>query len=780
MKLTLTQICKDALENLKRLKPLVEPYIDEWVVVFPPGDPAIAWAKKNGIKAVVKDFTQPIEPEVIGKMREEGLEVDPDYRLFNFAAARNESLKHATGDYVLWLDADDEPIGLDKIQEFIEKNPETDVFHAIYDYARDEEGNRASDHTRERVIKNNGVFEWKGSSLGLIHETLIAKEGKSYLRLDFPEDVYVKHHSDHIEASSERNFIALLYEYIKTEGEDPRNTFYLGIEFFNRKLYENCIKTLLEFEEKSGSQEDKYYGWLKIAEAYHMLGKNQSGRNAYYAAIDEMPNYPNAYLGLGESYHKEENWAKSTDFILTGLNKKMPGVKHGLDKMMFTFRPAVYLALNYTQLGKTTDAYKWFNIAAQMNPKHPWIQDNAKLFEDTKNLDEYVRSFVKLGQLSQKLYPKTLFKLAEVVPDELMSQELLMDFKWRYTRPKIWPDNSVVFFCSSAFEDWGPESLLKGCGGSEEAIIQLTKRLVKLGWDVTVFNNCIKEGVVDGVKWVRFERFNPRDIFNILVGWRNNPFTEPKVANKKFIDMHDVVTEKQYYAPEYLKGVKLMVKSQFHRTTLPHLPDDQFIIIPNGISLDQFPKTEKVKNNLVWSSSYDRGLDNLLNMWPDIKKEVPDATFDVYYGFQLYDSTPWGRTPKGQAWKHEMEELLKHDGVIDHGRVGSDEVAKAYLKADIWAYPTEFPEISCITAMKAQAAGAIPVCTDYAALKETVKGGIIIPGSINNPDVQSQFKRELIALMKDDKRKKELRAGLNVDEFSWDAVANMWSEEFKK
>ena len=44
MTLTLTMIVKDGLEDLKRLKPLVEPYIDEWVVVFPPKDEAIDWA----------------------------------------------------------------------------------------------------------------------------------------------------------------------------------------------------------------------------------------------------------------------------------------------------------------------------------------------------------------------------------------------------------------------------------------------------------------------------------------------------------------------------------------------------------------------------------------------------------------------------------------------------------------------------------------------------------------------------------------------------------------
>lgn len=777
MTLTLSMIVKGGLADLKRLQPLVQPHIDEWVVVMPPKDKAIKWAKDNGIKVVVQDFTQAIEPEIIEQMGKLGVRVAPDYRLFNFAAARNAGLEASTSDYVLWLDADDVPLGIENLRTFIEKNPQTDEFRAIYDYARDEEGNRASDHIRERVIKNNGKFEWRGSELGLIHETLILKDGRDGLSLDIPENLFiVKHISDHALESSERNFAALLYEYIKTKGKDPRNTFYLGVEFFNHKAYDLSINTLREFIDKSGSQEDRYHAWIKIGETYHMKQMPESGRNAYLAAIDEMPNYPNAYINLGESYLNQENWAKCIDFTLTGLNKKPPGTKHGLDMMRFTFRPAVNLALAYLQIGKPLDAYKWYTTAYKLNPKHEWVQEYAGIFQEAKDLDEYVRSFVKLGQLSQRLYPKTLSKLAEAVPDELMDQELLMDFKWRYTTPKVWGPKSVVFFCSSAFEEWGPESLEKGCGGSEEAVIQLSKRLVKLGFEVTVFNNCIKEQVKDGVKWVRFERFNPRDIFNVLISWRNNVFTEDKIATKKFIDMHDVPSGPFYSRDVIEDDVQVLVKSDYHKS-LFDLDDDKFHVIPNGIDMEQFKGIKKTKNNLVWTSSYDRGLENLLEMWADVKKEVPDATLDIYYGFQLYDTTPWGRSATGQAWKKKMLAFMDQDGITEHGRVGSDVVAEAYKKADVWAYPTSFPEICCITATKAMAAGCVPIATDYAVMKERNQG-VMIEGDINTQEVKDKFKQELIALLKDDKRKEEIRKNLDVSKYDWDSVAKAWAELF--
>lgn len=764
-------VVKDGLDNLERLYPLVKDHIDEWVIVVPPGD----ITSFKDAKVIVKDFTQGIETKYIERMKELGLNVPKDYRLFNFAAARNEALKAATGDYVLWLDADDEPVGMDNIKKFIEQNPATEAFHALYDYGHDEEGNPIADQIRERVVLNNGRWEWLGAKLGLIHETLLPVGSYRPLMLDFPEDIFrVEHHSDHMDESSIRNHVALLYEYLKTNGEDPRTTYYLGIEFFNRRMYDYCIKVLLEYVKVGGSEEDLYHAWLKIAEAYHMLKDSKSGRDAYLRAMDIMPHRPDSYLGLGESYHDQEEWAKSTEYIMTGLQKKLPVTKHAVDKIKYTFRPSGYVALNYLQLGKPKDAYEWFIRAAKINPKHPWILDNVKLFQDAQDLNDYVASFVKLGQISQRLYPQTLSKLTEIIPDNLKDQELLMDFRWRYATPKIWGEKSIVFFCSAAFEDWGPESLVKGCGGSEEAIIQLTKRLAALGWDVTVYNNCVKESIVDGVKWVRYERFNPRDMFNIIVSWRNNLFLSyPITAMKKIVDMHDT-PEPNLYQPEDMKDVTIFVKSKYHRTWLPNLPDEKFVIIPNGVDLSKFPKTKKTNNNLVWTSSYDRGLENLLNMWQGIIKAVPEATLDVYYGWELYDSTPWGKKPSGQAWKDKIQQLLQQNGITEHGRVGSDEIAQAYLKADVWAYPTEFPEIDCITATKAMAARCVPITTDFAAMQERNQGVMVKTGD------WGEFEEKLISLLKDEEGKKDIRAKLDVSKFSWDEVAKQWDKEFNK
>lgn len=778
MKLSLCMIAKNELNNLKRLKPLVENYVDEWIVVFPPKDKAISWAKKNGIKAIVQDCTVGIEENIIKEMSQWGLDVPSDYRIFKFAEARNLSFQNATGDYILWLDADDEPIGMDNLKKFIERTTKAEVFDVLYDYSKDSEGNSVSDHIRERIVKNDKRFSWKGAELGLIHETIVPDNGFNPGRLYIEPEIFrVEHHSDHADQSSIRNHIALLYEYLVTNGKDARTTYYLGTEFFNRKMWDYCIAIMQEYVKVGGWDEERYRAYIRMAEAYHQLEDKESSRNAYLAAVKELPNYPDAYLGLGESYYTSGEYAKSIEFTMTGLNKPIPKTKSAIDITKYTFRPCVYVALCSLQIGKPGEAYTWFRRAVKQNPKHPWVNQYKDLFNDAKDLDDYVKSFTKLGQLTNKLYPKSLSKLADAIPEELQDQEILLDFKRRFTKPKVWSDKSIVYFCSQAFEEWGPDSLKTGTGGSEEAVIHLTKRWAEMGYEVTVYNNCPKEEVRDGVTWLRYEKFNPRDVFNILISWRNNPYLEPKIANKKFIDIHDVPNV-AYFPADSLEDVSVMAKSQYHRSLFPHLKDENFIQIPNGILTKRFDQVvEKKKNSIVWTSSYDRGLEYLLEMWADIKAEVPDATLDIYYGFNLFDQSAWGKTDEGKKWKAKMLRLFNQDGVTEHGRVNSEDIADAYLKADIWAYPTDFPEIDCITATKAMAAKCVPVTTDYAVMAERNQG-VMINGNIKEEATKEEFKMELINVMKDEAHKEKIRNKLNVSKFDWDIVAQEWAKYF--
>jgi 2-polyprenyl-3-methyl-5-hydroxy-6-metoxy-1,4-benzoquinol methylase len=185
---------------------------------------------------------------------------------------------------------------------------------------------------------------------------------------------------------------------------------------------------------------------------------------------------------------------------------------------------------------------------------------------------------------------------------------------------------------------------------------------------------------------------------------------------------------------------------------------------------------------IVYGSSYDRGLEHLLKIWPDIKKEVPDAELHIFYGWNLFD-IGYSDNPERMAWKEKMNNLMTQPGITHLGRISHEACIKEFEKAGIWAYPTHFGEISCITAMRAQAYGAIPCVINYAALKETVQFGVKINGDIYDPETKELYKNGLIALLKDSEYQESVRKEMvpyAAEKFGWSVVAQEWNKEFKR
>lgn len=171
-------------------------------------------------------------------------------------------------------------------------------------------------------------------------------------------------------------------------------------------------------------------------------------------------------------------------------------------------------------------------------------------------------------------------------------------------------------------------------------------------------------------------------------------------------------------------------------------------------------------------SSYDRGLECLLDMWPAIRKQVPEATLDIYYGWNVFDEFH-SKNPQMMKWKWQMIRKLndlKDLGVAEHGRVNHQELADAMKQLRVWFYPTEFTEIHCITALKAVEAGMIPVVTKVAALSETVKAW-----HLDCQDIYTNKKGQLAFI---EMAEEALTGSLDIvdpaDNRYWPDVAKVW------
>lgn len=184
-------------------------------------------------------------------------------------------------------------------------------------------------------------------------------------------------------------------------------------------------------------------------------------------------------------------------------------------------------------------------------------------------------------------------------------------------------------------------------------------------------------------------------------------------------------------------------------------------------------------HKLIYASSPDRGLDVLLEMWPEIKAKFPDATLDVAYGWKVFDMITVNN-PERLQWKDRIMEQMKQPGITDHGRIGKKELRELRQSCGIWAYPTYFTEINCITALEMQRDGVVPVTVTLAALKETVGAGIKLDVDIYEREGKQAYLEALLELMGDEKRWKEEQAkGIEfASTYDWSKIAKDWTTQF--
>lgn len=697
----------------------------------------------------------------------------------NFAHKRNFLAERVESPYYFRLDTDDEIGNPQAIPQLFTQivSHDFDVFYTPYDYAKDEHGNVIARHWRETIIKKRDDVYWKKE----IHENVFM-ENLDSCKLSRDESLRIIHNTSgtHAIDSFNRNYEYLLTEF-KRDGKDcdPRTVAYLGRMMMGQGHWEKATFFLQSLIKNSGWDDDKYFAYVQMAQCYQQINQMDTAIACCNEALAINTKFPDAYIQLGMIYLQMEDYEKAVDWVMPGIVRKEPDTVMVLDPTFYTLNAKMTAALALLGKGDIDTAVKYFNEVRAKHPNNPKVIKYEPIFADVLQLRNFVKNFSWLCMYVKEKEPKKLKSLLDSIPSHAYRDERVWQIRHAFGKARRWGTDEVAIYCGPCWEEWSPVSTLKGIGGSEEAVIYLSKELTKLGWRVTVFNNCgSMAGEYEGVIYAPYQAFNPRDTYNILVGWRGN-YLKGVEASRKIVWLHDVPYDGMFTKENVKDFDKVVVLSDFHRSLLPSfVPHEKVFVSSNGINLPDFNTPSPIRNphRIIYTSSYDRGLEHLLGIWAEVRHEVPDAELHIFYGWNVYDEmVKVGR--RDGKFKEAMVRLMNQEGIFEHGRVGHKQLVKELKQSSIWAYPSHFEEISCISAMKAQACGAIPVCTDYAALTETVKNGVKVPGKAGEDNVTMRFKKELISLLKDEKRQEEIRGKLSGSSFSWENVAKLWSGE---
>ncbi len=706
----------------------------------------------------------------------------------DFAKARNANTAQVPKDYdwIIWLDTDDTVDRPEKIKPVADKSKGFDCVYVDYLYDKDEDDNPLTVHMVGRLFKNNGAHQWKGR----IHETLIETRGVTQ---GATKDFTIIHNADEDRKgrSLERNIKLLEKQLIdETKDPDPRTFYYLAGTYMDAGDTESAKQLFADYLTLSGWDQERSAAHTKLGRIYFEEGNRAEAKKNFMQAIGEDPTDPEPRVEMGSLELDLKQYAKAVNW-LEGV-VKMPKQMSTLERnpMSYTFRTYLLLADAYLNMGgeHLEKAAKYAKKARSYKKNNKDVVEYTKMIEgiyqEKVQLERYIK---KYRDLKQKGKLSEAQKVLDSIPENLADNVVVAALR-KENNPFKWPEKSIAIMTGdTALDAWGPWSLKEGIGGSEEAVIRLSRQLSKLGWKVVVFAKPGKDTGLDehGVMWRNYWDCNLDDEFDIFVAWRA-PFMFDKEikARKSYLWLHDVMEPGEFTPERIANFTKCIVLSDYHRGLFPMIPDEKILMSANGIDPEEFEvydgKLERDPHKILYASSHVRGLAYLYEIWPDVKRAVPDATLDVYYGRQSYDAVHKGN-PERMKWMDDMiakAEAL--DGVTDHGKASQEEIVKEGFRSGLWAYPCPFPEIYCITAIKSQASGAVPVSSTTAALDETVQFGHKQKfGEFDKEDLD-KYKKSLIWWLQHPEEQEKIRPQMQewARTKSWKAVGEQWNLEF--
>ena len=337
----------------------------------------------------------------------------------------------------------------------------------------------------------------------------------------------------------------------------------------------------------------------------------------------------------------------------------------------------------------------------------------------------------------------------------------------------------------------------KSLGGSETAGLCVARELAALGHRVVVFSNTDAPGIYDGVTYRHAGEFGayatqaPHDV--TVIQRAPEAFAARMASRLNVLWCHDLALLRQ---AAHFKAVlwnvdKVAVVSRYMAEQYREVygvPPEVLWATRNGIDLELFDGLEgrpRDRRALMYAARPERGIDVLLrDIFPALLKEEPGLTLRV----ACYDNA----VEHLRDFYGQVDAMIRGfgDRAVFLGPLTKRKLYEEMASAGVYVYPTPSPtmpmfrEVSCLSAMEAQAAGLPFVSSRSGALPETLAegAGALIDGEPWTPEYRGAFCTAVLRYVRDDAAWDEASAigRVRAQSLTWRSVAAEWSATFQR
>jgi hypothetical protein len=507
--------------------------------------------------------------------------------------------------------------------------------------------------------------------------------------------------------------LKLLYEELEDDPNNPRTYYYLGQTYNLLGDYYNSYNFFLKRYEfkNSGFIQERFSAILRAARIanFNLNLEWKICEDLYFKANKIDESRPEPLYFIGANYYLKNNYSKAFYYFKKAFELGVP------EDSQFDLIDNIYCHYLPKFLSKISYDLNEFEIG-EKSSEFFINYDNNKTTPDYKEIFSWNQIYKKLNIYKEEKKIKT------------------------------YPTKPIFcFLADGGFNQWsGSNILTDGVGGSETYIIEMARNIQKSGiFQTYVFSNTpngqeeIFEGTIYKPITSYYDFINTTYVHHCMISRFSEylPLTFKGFAENIYFVIHDLLPSGNVIPIDY-KLKQIFCLTEWHVEYFIKLfPQLKHITVPFyygcsfNITNDDF--NNKIPCSFIYSSFPNRGLLELLELWPEIYKSQPKATLNIYSDVD----NKWSNDvePEKMSYIRNLLKIYKSKenqlGINYHGWVNKNTLKKAWESADIWFYPCTFMETFCLTALEAACTKTFVITNDLAALTNTVGDrGIIIKG----------------------------------------------------